>query len=87
MDTIQKTLVRPDSAEKIEWNAEITGTVSVSMLAGPEEKKLVDNAAALFVRYDGKVYAVFKSAQVPAQAELVRDTQGQLCGIPAVAGG
>ncbi len=52
-----------------------------------KEKALQKNTAALFVRYDGRVYGCMLGQLVPEDAELVRDNSGQVCGIPAVAGG
>ncbi len=45
------------------------------------------NVAAVIVRHGARSYAVTLNARVPATAEIVRDGSGQVCGIPAVAGG
>ncbi len=45
------------------------------------------NVAAVIVRHGARSYAVTLNARVPATAEIVLDGSGQVCGIPAVAGG
>ncbi len=45
------------------------------------------NVAAVIVRHGARSYAVCLRARVPATAEIVLDGSGQVCGIPAVAGG
>ncbi len=45
------------------------------------------NVAAVIVRHGARSYAACLRARVPATAEIVRDGSGQVCGIPAVAGG
>ncbi len=46
-----------------------------------------DDVAAVIVRHGGMSYAVTLDSMVPEGAELARDGSGQVCGIPAVAGG
>ncbi len=45
------------------------------------------NVAAVIVRHGARSYAACLRARVPATAEIVLDGSGQVCGIPAVAGG
>lgn len=53
----------------------------------PENSPLLSNTAALFVSFRQKTYAVMLQQDVPEGAALVRNSAGQICGIPAVAGG
>ncbi len=62
-------------------------TVRADSLLQKKEESLRKNTAAVFVRYSGEVYGCLLRQLVPENAELVRDDSGQVCGIPAVAGG
>ena len=60
---------------------------AASLLKTGDCTTLKKNTAAVFVKYGGEVYGCLLGQLVPEDAELVRDKSGQVCGIPAVAGG
>ena len=58
-----------------------------TLLSEKELQTFREKGAALIISVDGKFIPVLLHSDVPAQATAVRDTQGNLWGIPAVAGG
>ena len=74
---------------EIDQSAEIPQTkktICVRTLL-PKESKYLENAVGLFVQYKEQVYLASPTAQVPETTTLVKNEQGQICGIPAVTGG
>ncbi len=61
--------------------------VQAKSLVPRESEKLLKNTLALFVENNNRVYLVTPNYLVPEDAKLVRDSQQNLCGIPAVTGG
>ena len=74
---------------EIDQSADIPQTKK-TMRAGallPKQFKHLENAVGLFVQYERQVYLASPTAQVPETTTLVKNEQGQICGIPAVTGG
>jgi len=65
----------------------VKAMVKAISLAEASEKQVAGNYAGLLVKYEGKNYLMSQQALVPSTAQLVRDSQESLVGIPAVVGG
>ena len=61
--------------------------IPAKTLLPAEAVHLGKNSVALFVEFEGKIYAAHPEEMVPETAVIERNESGQLCGIPAVTGG
>ncbi len=61
--------------------------VQAKTMVPRESEKLLKNTLPLFIENNNKVYLVISNYLIPKDTKLVRDSQQNLCGIPAVTGG
>lgn len=74
--------------KKLSHGAPRADTVKAGTLVkDPVEQNAVKNAICFFVKHKNKFYNVRYNTQVPEDCEIVRDTNGKLILVSAVAGG